>query len=216
MINEMERQLRYIEQFLPFEDLRLQKICKEVTCKFPHYEKMLSGHIQGTFLTFISNLLKPQLVLEIGSFLGYSAHCLLKGILEGGKLICIEHNIEYKNSLEDLFKQELATGKIRFCFNDALDELKSLARNNNLFDLIFIDADKRNYINYYNLCMPLIRKGGIIIADNVLWRGKVAEYDYNDGVTQAIREFNDYVNEDSKVSNFILPIRDGLMIIEKL
>jgi caffeoyl-CoA O-methyltransferase len=174
--------------------------------------RMLSGHLQGRFLGMISIILQPNYILEIGTFTGYSAMCLAEGLTENGKLITIEVNEERKDFAQQFFDASEIGHKIDFRIGDAAEIIPKLPDN---IDLVFIDADKKSYSMYYNLVLQKLRKGGIIIADNVLWSGKVVETDKIDAGTKALLDFNTMVQADNSVENVLLPIRDGLMIVRK-
>jgi len=178
--------------------------------------RMLSGHVQGRLLSFLSGLIRPQRILELGTFAGYSALCLAEGLQEGGKVVTIEKNDE----LEDFIRENLALTPLGQCvelhIGTTRDVIPTLP-SDQLFDLVFIDADKREYINDYELLFPLVRKGGIILADNTLWDGHIIDPEYDhDKQTQGLRAFNDMIQADDRVENLILPVRDGLTIIRKL
>jgi len=176
--------------------------------------RMLSGHLQGRILSMMSQMLKPKRILEVGSYTGYSALCLAEGLAEGGKLITIEANEELKPTLENHFAQSAFNNSIELIIGDAKDIIAGLEGP---FDLVFIDADKGNYPLYYDLLIDKVPSGGYIIADNVLWSGKVVtEVDPADLDTKAIVEFNDTVHADPRVENLLLPVRDGLMILRKV
>lgn len=178
--------------------------------------RMLSGHVQGRLLSFLSGLIRPQRILELGTFAGYSALCLAEGLKEGGKVVTIEKNDE----LEDFIRENLSLTPLGQCvelhIGTTRDVIPTLP-SDQLFDLVFIDADKREYINDYELLFPLVRKGGIILADNTLWDGHIIDPEYDhDKQTQGLRAFNDMIQADDRVENLILPVRDGLTIIRKL
>lgn len=177
--------------------------------------RMLSGHIQGRFLSMISRMIQPERILEIGTYTGYSALCLCEGLKYDGRLITIDINEELETLTKSYFAKSQFSDQIRYEIGNALDIIPHLHET---FDIVFIDADKINYISYYNLCLEKVRKGGFIIADNVLWSGKVTQSEPKkaDKDTQLLVEFNRMVHEDSRVSNILLPIRDGLMILQKL
>lgn len=176
--------------------------------------RMLSDQLQGQFLTFISKMLRPERILEIGTFTGYSALCLAEGLSATGELHTIEVNVEYEDRIRDYFGQSPLGKQIILHIGDALQVVSTL---DTTWDLVFIDADKEDYLSYYEAVLPSVRKGGFILADNVLWNGKVVqEAAGNDRDTQAILAFNDHVQNDSRVRNLLLPFRDGIMIIEKL
>lgn len=176
--------------------------------------RMLSDQLQGQFLTFISKMLRPERILEIGTFTGYSALCLAEGLAPTGELHTIEVNVEYEDRIREYFGQSPLGKQIILHIGDALQVVPTLDIT---WDLVFIDADKEDYLSYYESVLPSVRKGGFILADNVLWNGKVVqEAAGNDRDTRAILAFNDHVQNDSRVRNLLLPFRDGIMIIEKL
>ncbi len=176
--------------------------------------RMLSGHFQGRVLSMLSHMIQPKQVLEIGTYTGYSALCFAEGLQVGGKVTTIDVNEE----LEDLIREYIAKSdyseNIDFVLGDAMEIIPSL---NVEFDLVFIDADKQNYSNYFDLVFDKVKKGGYIIADNVLWSGKVIEeYETTDRDTQLLMDFNKKVQDDPRVQNVLFPIRDGLMIARKI
>jgi len=177
--------------------------------------RMLSGHLQGRFLAMISKMIRPDRILEIGTYTGYSALCLCEGLNENGRLITIDINEELENRTRSYFDLSSYSENIDYRIGNALHIIPLLQDS---FDIVFIDADKINYISYFNLCLDKVRKGGFIIADNVLWSGKVVQPEPKkaDKDTQLLIEFNRMVHEDNRVSNILLPIRDGLMILQKL
>lgn len=176
--------------------------------------KMLSGHLQGRFLQMISEMIQPQRILEIGTYTGYSTICLGRGLTGNGKIITIEKNPELESMIRSYVKKAGLTDKTILKIGDANDILPRL---NETFDLAFIDADKENYIAYYNIIKPKIRKGGYILADNALWYGKVIDPTQQADVeTAGIIAFNKYIREDPEVENLLLPFRDGLMLIKKI
>jgi predicted O-methyltransferase YrrM len=173
---------------------------------------MLSGHHQGRFLSMISHMLIPKRVLEIGTYTGYSAICFAEGMSDGGVLHTIEINDENEDIIRKYIHQSGNSEKIILHFGDALEIIPEI---NETFDLVFLDADKDRYIDYFNLVIDKVRSGGIILADNVLWDGKVLEDDAKDKESVGIREFNDYINNDDRIEHVLLTIRDGIMIIRK-
>jgi caffeoyl-CoA O-methyltransferase len=175
--------------------------------------RMLSGHFQGRLLAMWSQIMKPKLILEIGTYTGYSALCLAEGLAPNGKLITIEVNEELKEIANRYFQKSDFANQIGQRIGDAADIIPTIP---NEIDLVFIDADKKSYEKYYSLVFEKVRKGGIIIADNVLWSGKVAEAGKIDKDTQTLIDFNAMVQNDPRVENLLLPIRDGLMIARKL
>lgn len=174
--------------------------------------RMLSGHLQGRFLAMFSKLLQPRNILEIGTYTGYSALCMAEGLAPQGQLVTIDVNEELENFAKKFFEKANMQDKIKMFVGNALEIIPTLS---NTWDLVFIDADKINYQKYYELVLPQVRQGGWIIADNVLWSGKVADQKAQDKDTQAIRAFNDFVQNDTKVSKLLLPLRDGLLIMQK-
>lgn len=179
-----------------------------------HLPQMLSGHLQGVFLQMISQMISPTYILEIGTFTGYSAICLAQGLKPDGKLITIEINEEMAEFAQPFFEEAGLASQIHMHIADALTLIPQLELT---FDLVFIDADKENYINYFDAVLPLVRKGGFILADNTLWYGRViAENANNDRETKGILEFNSYIKKNPAVENMLLPLRDGIMLMRKL
>jgi caffeoyl-CoA O-methyltransferase len=174
--------------------------------------RMLSGHLQGRLLSMISKMLSPSRILEIGTYTGYSALCLAEGLAEDGKLITLDVNEELEERVRSFFAQSPLENRIDFRIGDARSIIPQL---NETLDLVFIDADKENYSTYYDLVFPKVRPGGIILADNVLWSGKVINA-RPDKDTAAILEFNRKIHEDHRVENVLLPVRDGIMMVRKL
>jgi caffeoyl-CoA O-methyltransferase len=173
---------------------------------------MLSGQLQGRLLALLSRLKQPKFILEIGTFTGYSAVCLAEGLQPEGLLITIEANEELESRIQTYFAQTEKKEQIQLIIGQALEVIPNLDYS---YDLVFIDADKANYINYFDLVIEKVNRGGLIIADNVLWSGKVTQ-GATDKNTKAILAFNDKVHQDPRVSNLLLPVRDGLMIMQKL
>jgi len=175
--------------------------------------RMLSGHLQGRVLSMIAHMIQPSYILEIGTYTGYSAICLSEGLSENGKLITIDVNEELSPILNNYLKQSPKANQIELIFGDATKIIQTLP---NQIDLVFIDADKENYSNYFDLVIDKIRPGGFILADNVLWSGKVVEdIKSNDKSTIEIMAFNNKIQNDIRVENVLLPIRDGIMLIRK-
>ena len=175
--------------------------------------RMLSGHIQGRFLSIITKLIKPKKILEIGTYTGYSAICMAEGLVENGIIHTIDINEELVSIQNKYFAKSKCNNSIIQHVGDARNIIKSI---NEKFDLVFLDADKENYIEYYELVIEKVKKGGLIIADNVLWTGKVVEPEKDDDeLTQYLIDFNKMINEDDRVENIILPLRDGLNVILK-
>ncbi len=208
----------YIEQHSSAESAVLQTIARRTYTEVlnPH---MLSGHIQGRVLSLFSRMIAPRRVLELGTFTGYSALCLAEGLTEDGLLTTVEHNDE----LEDTIRQNLSLSplcdKIRLFIADAEDFLRAqtpLSLGGEGYDLVFMDADKRSYCAYLDGVFPLVRKGGWILADNTLWDGHIVDASYDrDRQTQGLRAFNDRVAQDDRLDKVILPLRDGLTLIQK-
>lgn len=176
--------------------------------------RMLSGHLQGRFLSFISQFIQANNILEIGTYTGYSAICLAEGLEKDGQLHTIEINEELQEQAQTYFEKAQLNNKIHMHIGHALDIIPNLDCT---FDLVFIDADKENYTHYYEAVLPKLRKGGVIIADNVLWSGKVLDQNQldKDIETKALDAFNKKVHQDNRVQNLLLPVRDGLMLLIK-
>jgi caffeoyl-CoA O-methyltransferase len=175
--------------------------------------RMLSGHLQGRLLSLFSTMLRPRRILEIGTYTGYSALCLAEGLADDGILTTIDVNEELESFVRSFFDQSPFGNKIDFRIANAATLIPTL---NETFDLVFIDADKLNYGLYYDLVFDKVRPGGVIIADNVLWSGKIVQTDKRiDKDTQALLDFNQKLHTDPRVSNVLLPVRDGLMIVWK-
>jgi len=203
---------KYAEDFTTDESPLLQKLYRETNLKIL-YPQMLSGKLQGSLLRMISKMIAPKKILEIGTFTGYSAICLAEGPADRGVLDTIEVNPELEEMIMRYFTEARITDKVKLHIGNALEIIPKL---NGPFDLAFIDADKENYLNYYKLIFDKVKKGGFILADNVLWGGKVLKKTpSSDTDTNGIKEFNEFVRNDDRVSNLLLPIRDGLMVMMK-
>ncbi len=174
--------------------------------------QMLSGHIQGNFLKMFSYMLRPKKILEIGTYTGYSAICLAQGLAPDGRLYTIDINEELEDMCRSYFKKADLEQQIDYRIGNAIEMISSI---DELFDVVFIDADKQNYSNYYDLVFDKVAKGGFILADNVLWSGKVAK-EPKDKDTKALDEYNKKVQLDPRVENYLVPIRDGIMVARKL
>jgi caffeoyl-CoA O-methyltransferase len=203
---------KYCELHSEPENVLLQKVNRET-----HLEvlmpRMLSGHLQGRFLAMMSKMIQPKCILEIGTFTGYAALCLAEGLVNNGKLITIDVNEELATRVNQYFAQSEKSSQLRYINGDAMEVIPKLT---DVFDIVFIDADKKNYANYYNLVFEKVKSGGFIIADNVLWSGKVIETDVSkDAETLNMLNFNEMVSKDKRVEPFLLPLRDGLMICRK-
>ncbi len=202
---------KYIEENSTKEESLLQELSRETHLKV-QMPQMLSGHLQGLFLEFISTMIQPKRILEIGTFTGYSAICLAKGLTTDGRLYTIDINEELQPMVERYLYLAGLNQKVEQWIGDAREIIPTFEET---FDMVFIDADKLNYSTYYDLVFDKVKQGGYIIADNVLWSGKVLE-EKKDKDTQAIDNYNKKVAADSRVKNFILPLRDGLNIAQKL
>ncbi len=172
--------------------------------------RMLSGHLQGRFLSFISKILRPNLILEIGTYTGYSALCLAEGLRPEGKIITLDVNEELEKFTRSFFDRSDFAPQIDYRIADAKNEIPTIAGP---FDLVFIDADKRNYALYFELVIQKMNAGGIILVDNVLWSGKIVDEKAQDKSTQALRDFNQKCLEDPRVEKVLLPLRDGLLMM---
>ncbi len=176
------------------------------------FPRMLSGHHQGRFLSMISKMLNPKRILEIGTYTGYSALCLAEGLAEDGILHTIELNNENEDIIRKYIKKTGNTNRIILHFGEALSIIPEMDET---FDIVFLDADKESYIEYFNLVIDKIRPGGIILADNVLWDGKVLDQKSKDKESVGIRMFNDHIKNDIRIDHILLTIRDGIMIMRK-
>jgi predicted O-methyltransferase YrrM len=195
------------------EDPILQKLYRETHLRLVN-GRMCSGHLQGAILTLLCRLISPKRILEIGTYTGYSAICLAKGLASGGLLHTIEINDELEEFAGSYFAEIGLKDKIIQHIGDAADILPSI---NERFELAFLDADKRQYLTHYQLILPKMTIGGLIIADNTLWDGKVVgKIAREDGQTRAILAFNDFVNNDPRVEATILPVRDGMTLLRKI
>jgi predicted O-methyltransferase YrrM len=194
------------------EDEVLYQLHRETNQKILR-PRMLSGHLQGQLLSFLSKMIEPEKILEIGTYTGYSAICLARGLKNGGELHTIDINEELEDFVGSFIKKAGLNDCIEMHVGNALNILPNLHK---IWDLVFIDADKENYINYYNLVFDSVRKGGVIIFDNVLWSGKVTEeIDTKDKETKTLVELAKLLEKDKRVENVLLPIRDGLFMVRK-
>ena len=200
---------KYVVEHSEEEPKLLQQLNKETWQKIL-VPRMLSGHYQGRLLAMLSKLVQPKSILEIGTYTGYSALCLAEGLEEEGILHTIDHNEELVDFQKKYFDKSLFKNQIKQYLGNALDIIPKI---NESFDLVFIDADKSNYVNYFNLIINKMNKGGIILSDNVLWSGKVVEIpDPKDIDTKALIEYNKLLKNDARIETVLLPIRDGLTI----
>ena len=182
----------------------------------PH---MLSGHVQGRVLSMISHMIRPKHILELGTFTGYSALCLAEGLAEGGELTTIEHNDELEETIRRNLERSPLGGRIRLIIGDAAEVISRPMSDvsSRMYDLVFIDADKREYCAYIDAVYPLVPVGGFILADNTLWDGHIIDPAYDkDKQTLGLRAFNEKIREDDRFEQVILPLRDGLTIIRKV
>lgn len=201
----------YAKQYTALLDDVLTEIEKDTMANHPHAQ-MLSGHVQGKVLEMISKMIQPKRILEIGTFTGFSALCLAKGLQHDGVLHTIDIREEDAATARKYFKQAGAEKNIQLHVGDAMQVIPAL---NETWDLVFIDADKVNYINYYELTLPLVRRGGWILADNVLFHGEVLEEKISGKNARAIHAFNEHVAKDKRVEQVMLTVRDGLLLIQK-
>ena len=203
---------KYVCEHTANESDLLNKINRET-----HLEvlqpRMLSGHFQGRVLSMFSKMIRPERILEIGTYTGYSALCLAEGLTPNGKLVTIDINEELAARVRGYFTESYYANQIDYLIGDAMELIPAL---NEKWDIVFIDADKDNYINYYHLVFPMVNVGGYIIADNVLWSGKVIDPSQKDNDTLILREYNQLVHQDDRVEEVLFPIRDGLMIARKI
>lgn len=176
--------------------------------------RMLSGHLQGRLLSLFSKMIQPKAILEIGTYTGYAALCLAEGLTNDGILHTIDINEELETRIQKYFDQSSYSNQIKLHIGNALDIIPKIQQQ---FDLVFIDADKENYSNYYDLLIDAMPSGGIIMADNVLWSGKVTDSEAlaSDNDTQELDRFNAKVQIDPRVENILIPIRDGIMVARK-
>jgi caffeoyl-CoA O-methyltransferase len=204
-----------LEQFLldhsSPEDPVLEDLYRQTHIRFVN-PNMATGHLQGKFLEFISCMIRPENILEIGTFTGYSAICLARGMKKDGKLITIELNDELTAFARSYFCRAAVESKITQLTGRAQDIVPSL---DTIFDLVYIDGDKREYSEYYKLVIDKLKPGGFILADNVIWGGKALEEDTTDPQTGGIIAFNEMIKKDSTIEKVIIPLRDGLMMIRK-
>ena len=204
--------LEYSEKYSQQEPEILQELNRETHTKILN-PRMLSGFFQGRLLSIISKLIKPKKVLEIGTYTGYSAICIAEGMNKNGIIHTIDKNEELNTIQKKYFKKSGLENNIIQYNGCALDIIPKIEEK---FDLIFIDADKENYINYFNLVIDKLNNNGVILADNVLWSGKVINFEDHDLTTNVLREFNRMVNNDKRVETILIPIRDGISIIRKI
>lgn len=209
----MDRQLeKYILDHSVPEDPVLEDLYRQTHLRFVN-PNMACGHLQGKFLEMISRMVNPSYILEIGTFTGYSAICLAKGLKSDGMLITVEANDELAEFNRSYFTKAGVASKIKSITGRLQDVASTIQEE---FDLVYIDGDKREYIDYFRLIIDKVRPGGFIIADNVLWGGKVFEIDTKDQQTKGIIDFNEMIRKQKNIENIILPLRDGIMLIRKI
>ena len=203
---------RYLEQHASSEPEILKRLRKETYQKTtqPH---MISGYQQGRFLTIISKILRPEKILEIGTFTGYATLCLAEGLPKGGVITTLDINEELAYLPKRYFAESEFSQQIDFRIQDAKDFLKE---TNETFDLVFIDADKENYVEYFHSIKPKLKSGSVVMFDNVLWYGKVLQENPKQKSTQVIRQLNELIAADEDFENLILPLRDGVNLLRKI
>jgi caffeoyl-CoA O-methyltransferase len=211
--NNLKTLEEYIFSHIDSEPELLKKLSRETYASML-YPRMLSGHLQGRILKMICRMIRPESILEIGTFTGYSAICMAEGITMYGSIDTIEINDELESFIRKYIAEAGFEHQINLLVGDALEIIPTLDKT---YDFVFIDGNKRNYTEYYKMVMPLVRMGGFILADNVLWSGKVIDPDaLNDEQTKGIIEFNQHIKDDPRVEKVIFPIRDGFTIIQKI
>lgn len=203
---------KYAETHTTSASETLYRLYRETNLK-TMYPRMLSGHLQGQFLKMISQMLTPKKILEIGTFTGYATINLAMGLAADGVLHTIDSNPESVEIARKYFAETGLEEKIKTHIGNAMEILPQLVDD---YDLVFIDADKENYLKYYKMLVDSLKPGAIILADNAFWDGKVLSHKKNDREAQGINNFNDYVNTDHRVENVLIPMRDGLMMVRKL
>jgi len=208
-----------LEKYISDNSYNLHPIQKEIiedNKKLGNLKIMQISVTQGYFLQLIIKLNNIKKVLEVGTFTGYSALTMALSLPKDGTLLSLDRNIETSTNAENYFKKAKLDNKIKIIVNNALESMENLLNKKNKFDLIFIDADKENYIKYYNLSYQLLNKNGLIIIDNVLWKGEVSKSDKNDRLTNVIRDFNNFLKNDDRVEKTILPLGDGVTICRRI
>lgn len=201
----------YVDQISSPEPEILQRLHRATHLK-TLYPRMISGHLQGRFLSLLTHLIRPKRILEIGTFTGYACICLAEGLPEGGHIDTLEMNAELDFIIKPFLTEAGAIDKITVHYGKALDTLSTLSGP---YDMVFIDADKANYLPYYHMIFDWVPSGGLILADNVLWDGKVIDRSHQDKETKGIQAFNDFIRADDRVEKVLLPLRDGLFMIRK-
>jgi caffeoyl-CoA O-methyltransferase len=202
---------QYAELHAPAENELLAELNRNTHLKVM-YPRMLCGHFQGRLLSFFAKMVAPELIVEIGTYTGYSALCFAEGLAPNGKLITLEIDPETAFFAQQYFDRSIYKDKIDLRVGPALEMLDAIPGP---IDMVLLDANKEQYLDYYKAVMPKVRSGGLIIADNVLWSGNVVDKSITDTTTETIRSFNTFVREDSAVEAILLPVRDGLYLIRK-
>ncbi|MDA9783108.1 O-methyltransferase [Vicingaceae bacterium] len=203
-----EKLEEYVIEHTSKEDELLYELHRETYLKVLQ-PRMLSGHFQGRVLSMISKMIRPSRILELGTYTGYSALCLAEGLTKNGHLHTIDKNEERQDFVQSFIDRSNFAQQITQHIGNAMEVIPQL---NESWDLVFIDADKENYLNYYNLVLPTLKSGSYILADNILWSGKVVDKSALDKDTNLLREFNKQITQDPRIENILLPIRDGIQI----
>lgn len=201
----------YAEKYSSPEPPELKEIAAQTTLHHPRHQ-MLSGHLQGRFLSMVSKLVAPRFILEVGTFTGYSALCLAEGLAADGELHTVELREADAETARNYFRQSERAQQIRLHVGEAAKIIPTLNRE---WDLVFIDADKTGYLEYYEMVLPKLRKGGLILADNVLFHGQVLENPVKGKNAKAIQAFNEFIKDDPRVEKILLTLRDGLFLLRK-
>ena len=202
----------YLEKTATAEPKLLEELRLATIQKMSHHT-MISGHVQGRYLSLISKMLQPNHILEIGTFTGYATLCLAEGLVENGKITTLDIDESLQEFYHPFFNKSSLKHKIQPKIGDAVEYLKT---TDETYDLVFLDANKRAYIDYFELVVPKLNVGGVILADNTLWKGKVLEeINAKDKMTQALFDFNAHVAKDERVEVVLLPLRDGISLIRK-
>lgn len=202
----------YAEKYTSAEDVLLKEVFEFTVNNHPKHH-MISGLLQGKFLGMMSYMIRPERILEIGTFTGYSALCLARGLQPDGTLHTIEQRNEEAQRAKDFFDRSFFSDKIILHIGNALEIVGEIEES---WDLVFIDADKENYVNYFNLVFPKVKQNGFILADNVLFHGEVLQPGIKGKAAKAIQAFNDYLLTRTDVERLMLPLRDGLMLLRKI
>lgn len=203
---------KYAEQYSSPEDALLQQVAAHTVANHPHHH-MLSGHLQGKLLEMVSHMLRPRRILEIGTFTGYSALCLAKGLADDGELHTIELREEDAQTAQRFFEQSSFSRQIILHTGNALEVIGSLKES---WDLVFIDADKTAYIQYFTTVMPQLRKNGFILADNIFFHGEVLREQVKGKSAKAIQAFNEFISQRTDIDKTIITLRDGLYLMRKI